>query len=107
MTLKGGPGLAFVHTQPCAVLSTCLVLKPVFTLDGTRAEVEQLAEMFLIAALITSNSWRFNYARKCTRERISVLPLDAVNNLTTAQRAGLVAQVAQLLPMITDVHSGQ
>ena len=105
--MQGGPGLAFVHTQPCAVLSTCLVLKPVAKPDDTRADAEKLADVFLIAALITSNSWRFNYARKCTRERISVLPLDAVNNLTAEQRAGLVAQVAQLLPMINDVHNGQ
>ena len=105
VSLQGTPGLAFVHTQPCAVLKTCLVLKPVVNLDDTRAEEEKLADMFLIAALITSNSWRFNYLRKCMAERIADLPLDAVKRLTAEQRAGLVAQVAHLLPVLKDVQS--
>ncbi len=103
VTLKGTPGLAFVHTEPCAVLNSCLVLRPVLTPGDTRAEADRLADLFLYAGLITSNSWRFNYARVCSRDRIAGLPLDALNSLSDQQRSDLVNRIEQLLSVIEEV----
>ncbi len=105
MTLQGTPGLAFVHTEPCVVSNTCLVLKPVLKPGDTRAEEQKLADLFLYAALITSNRWRFNFARKCTRDRIAGLPLAVLNSLSDKQHTDLVTQIAQLLPVIKEVQS--
>jgi hypothetical protein len=69
-----------------------------------RALEEQLADMFLHAALITSNSWRFNYARTCSRERIAGLPLDAANSISAENRAQLVEDVKYWLQKLRDMH---
>ena len=90
VTHKGTPGLAFVQTEACTVSNTCMVLAP--QLDD-RAEEEQLADMFLHAALITSNRWRFDYARGCTRERIADLPLQPACSISAASREKLVASI--------------
>ena len=60
--------------------------------DG-RAQEEQLADMFLLASLITCNSWRFNYARDCTPARIAAWPFAPALLITTEQRAELVADI--------------
>jgi type I restriction enzyme M protein len=90
VTHKGSPGKAFVQTEACAVSNTCMALVP---RPDARALEEQLADMFLHAALITSNSWRFDYARTCSRERIAGLPLDAANSISAENRAQLVKTV--------------
>jgi type I restriction enzyme M protein len=90
VTHKGTPGVAFVQTEACAVSETCMVLVP--QLDG-RSEEERLADMFLHAVLITSNSWRFDFARPCTRERIAELPLQSASSISAASRAKLVATI--------------
>jgi hypothetical protein len=90
VTHAGTPGLAFVQTAACAVLETCLVLVP---LPDARPKEEQLVDMFMAAALITSNSWRFDYSRTCSKERIAGISLDCIRSMSTANRAQLVARV--------------
>ena len=79
ITSMGGPGLAFVQTEPCAVLRTCLVAK---MLDAEAAKFEtaeeKLAQYFLVAAVITHNSWRFNYSEPCKFADIAKLPLPVI-----------------------------
>jgi hypothetical protein len=73
--------------EACTVSNVCIVLAP--QLDD-RAVEERLADMFLHAALITSNSWHFDYERTCTRERIAELPLQDAMSISPEGRAKLV-----------------
>jgi hypothetical protein len=101
VTHKGGPGVAFVHTEPAAVLDTCLVLTP--QADARPLE-ERLADMFIHAALISMNKWRFTYARTCTRERIGDLKLDAVQ-VSADKRQLLVSKISSLLKVLEELHN--
>ena len=53
-------------------------------------EEEKLAQHFLMAAVITHNSWRFNFFRTCKFDRISSLPLPVI---TEADRCELVRRI--------------
>jgi len=80
ITSDGTPGLAFVQTEPCAVLSTCLVA----VMSDTEAAkfpdpVEKLAQYFLMAATISCNKHRFSYAYPCKFKDISSLPLPQID----------------------------
>ena len=80
ITSEGGPGLAFVQTEPCAVLGTCMVA---VMSDAEAAkfptEAEKLAQYFLMAANITRNKGRFNFAHKCRFKDIASLPLPQID----------------------------
>ena len=65
----GSIGEAFVQLEPCAVNDDCLVLLP-------KAEARiGVAKLFVAAAIIHSEKWRFNYGRKLTPARIAKFPL--------------------------------
>lgn len=59
----GSIGEAFVQTEPCGVTDDCLILTPK---EGTPEEA-----LFIAAAVLRSEKWRFNYGRKITPERIA------------------------------------
>lgn len=59
----GSIGEAFVQTEPCGVTDDCLILTPK---DGTPEEA-----LFIAAAVLRAEKWRFNYGRKITPERIA------------------------------------
>ena len=61
----GTIGEAFVQMEPCGVNDDCLVLLPK---EGTSLPV---ATLFIAAALIRLERWRFSYGRKLTPARIS------------------------------------
>lgn len=61
----GSIGEAFVQLEPCAVNDDCLILLP-------KTDVFlQPEELFVAAACLYLEKWRFNYGRKLTPERIA------------------------------------
>lgn len=65
----GSIGEAFVHLEPCAPNSDCLVLLP------RRREWADISELMLAASAIRLEKWRFNYGRKITPKRIAAIKL--------------------------------
>jgi SAM-dependent methyltransferase len=65
----GSIGHAHVQEWPCGVTSDCLVLLP-------RRGIS-LALLYVAAAVIRRERWRFDYSRKLTPERIARFPLFA------------------------------
>jgi hypothetical protein len=61
----GSIGEAFVHLEPCAPNSDCLVLLP------RTKEWAEIPELILAASAIRLEKWRFNYGRKITPSRIA------------------------------------
>ena len=59
----GSIGEAFVQSEPCGVNDDCLVLLP-------KSELP-LASLFIAAAIIRIEKWRFSYGRKLTPSRIN------------------------------------
>lgn len=59
----GSIGEAFVQSEPCGVNDDCLVLLPKSDLP--------LASLFIAAAIIRIEKWRFSYGRKLTPSRIN------------------------------------
>lgn len=66
----GSIGEAFVHVEPCAPNSDCLILLP------RREEWASVPELILAAAAIRSERWRYNYGRKITPDRIASVRVD-------------------------------
>lgn len=66
---NGTIGEARVQEWPCGVADDCLILTPK---DGTPHEY-----LYLAAAVIRSERWRFNYGMKATPQRIAEYPLEA------------------------------
>jgi len=64
----GSIGEAFVQLWPCGVTDDCLILTPK---DGTSFE-----DLFIAAAVLRLERWRFNYGRKATPERIAHMKVD-------------------------------
>lgn len=64
----GSIGEAFVQLWPCGVTSDCLLLIPK---EGT-----DLEDLFIAAATIRLERWRFSYGRKATPARIAHMKLD-------------------------------
>ena len=66
----GSIGEAAVQTYPCGVADDCLILVPK---DGTAPEL-----LYIAAATLRHEAWRFDYGRKMTPKRIAefVLPTD-------------------------------
>ena len=61
----GSIGEAFVHIEPVAPNSDCLVLLP------RRQEWASVPELILAASAIREERWRYNYGRKITPDRIA------------------------------------
>ena len=59
----GSIGESFVQLLPCGATSDCLLLLPK---DGT-----DLTDLFIAAATIRLEKWRFNYGRKITPSRVA------------------------------------
>ena len=59
----GSIGEAFVHLEPCAPYSDCLVLLP-------RRQMT-VPELLLVASSIRLERWRYNYGRKITPTRLA------------------------------------
>ena len=65
----GSIGEAFVHLEPCAPNSDCLVLLP------RRKEWGTIPELILAASAIRLEKWRYNYGRKITPTRLASVKL--------------------------------
>jgi hypothetical protein len=63
----GSIGEAFVQLWPCAVTSDCLILTP---REGTEE-----ADLYIAAAAIRLERWRFDYSRKLTPGRVALLAM--------------------------------
>lgn len=69
----GSIGEAFVQMRPCGVTSDCLLLIPNAGTD--------LEDLFIAAATIRLERWRFNYGRKITPSRIADIELKRDSDL--------------------------
>ena len=69
VTVPSTGSIAIAHVQewPCGVTDDCLLLLPK---EGVRH-----AMLYVAAAVIRSESWRFSYGRKATPERVGYFPL--------------------------------
>lgn len=65
----GSIGEAFVHLEPCAPNSDCIVLIP------RRPEYASVSELILAASAIRLEKWRYNYGRKITPSRLAKIKL--------------------------------
>lgn len=65
----GSIGEVFVHLEPCAPNSDCLVLLP------RRKEWGAIPELILAASAIRLEKWRYNYGRKITPARLAGVKL--------------------------------
>jgi type I restriction enzyme M protein len=65
----GSIGEAFVHLEPCAPNSDCLVLLP------RKQKWGSIPELIIAAAAIRLERWRYNYGRKITPTRIAKVKL--------------------------------
>jgi len=65
----GSIGEAFVHLEPCAPNSDCIVLIP------KNDEAASPAKLLLAASAIRLEKWRYNYGRKITPQRLAGIKL--------------------------------
>ena len=70
----GSIGESFVQLEPCAVNDDCLVLLP-------KNDEVMVPQLFLAAAVIRLERWRFTYGRKLTPPRIAEFKLPASKSL--------------------------
>lgn len=82
----GSIGQAHVQEWACGVTDDCLVLTPK---DGVRHEL-----LYVAAAVIRAESWRFSYGMKITPERIAAYPLPSNDELLTEVRRRLETAAA-------------
>ena len=75
VTVPSTGSIAIAHVQewPCGVTDDCLLLLPK---EGVRH-----AMLYVAAAVIRSESWRFSYGRKATPERVGYFPLPHTTEL--------------------------
>ncbi|MBI4743056.1 MAG: hypothetical protein HY777_16235 [Betaproteobacteria bacterium] len=96
----GSIGEAFVQTEPCGVNDDCLILLP------KKGKALSDAMLFMAAAVIRLEKWRFSYGRKLTPSRISEYrfdispPLKAWATDRAAQWKVITEQ--SLLPYLTE-----
>ena len=94
----GSIGEAFVHIEPVAPNSDCLVLLP------RREEWASVAELTLAASAIRAERWRYNYGRKITPDRIASVKISHSDEVAiwTAKLWGKFENVirASLLPYL-------
>lgn len=65
----GSIGEVFVHLEPCAPNSDCIVLLP------RKKKWAELPELILAASAIRLERWRYNYGRKITPQRLANVKL--------------------------------
>lgn len=84
----GSIGLAFVQELPCGVTDDCLLLIP-------REETSR-PMLYLAAAAIRAQRWRFNYGRKLTPSRIAEIPFSpspsAINSIASRLNKAFAVQ---------------
>lgn len=93
----GSIGEAFVHLEPCAPNSDCLVLLP------RRNEWADVSELILAASTIRLEKWRFNYGRKITPKRIGTIKLPQSDDLRDRTSA-LYKRVAKVIAATLDIY---
>ncbi|MHB1630660.1 MAG: N-6 DNA methylase [Acidithiobacillus sp.] len=71
----GSIGEAFVQTEPCGVNDDCLILLP------KKGKSLSIAMLFIAAAVIRLEKWRFSYGRKLTPSRIAEYRFDVSGHL--------------------------
>lgn len=71
----GSIGEAFVQTEPCGVNDDCLILLP------KKGKTLSDAMLFIAAAVIRLEKWRFSYGRKLTPSRIAEYRFDVSGDL--------------------------
>jgi hypothetical protein len=79
----GSIGKAHVQKWPCGVTDDCLILLPK---EGVTEEL-----LFVAAAVIRRERWRFNYGRKITPKRIRDFPMPTGERIIAVVRARLNA----------------
>ena len=66
----GSIGKAFVQEYNCSIDDNCLVLIPLKSFKYT------IEDLYFVCGIIRLNSWRFQYGRQITPERIGKLKID-------------------------------
>jgi len=91
VTVPSTGSIAIAHVQefPCGVTDDCLIL---LAKDGVPHEL-----LYVAAAVIRSEAWRFSYGRKATPERIAWFPLPVSDEL--------IARVRNYMDRATQVES--
>jgi hypothetical protein len=89
VTVPSTGSIAEAHVQewPCGVTDDCLVLLP-------KKDVPHAA-LYVAAAVVRREKWRFNYGRKVTPERIAELPVPLDAELV-ARIEGYLARAARV-----------
>ena len=96
----GSIGEAFVQMWPCGATSDCLVLYPHVGTD--------IADMFIAAATVRLEKWRFDYSRKITPDRIASLKLNRNQELrnwiksSVSSAVGLIRETLSTLTVPPD-----
>jgi type I restriction enzyme M protein len=90
----GSIGESFVQLIPCGATSDCLLLIPKANTD--------LEDMFIAAATIRHEKWRFNYGRKITPSRIAHFVL----NRTPELKERIKKRYQELLSVAGDLLTG-
>jgi hypothetical protein len=94
----GSIGEAHVQEWPCGATSDCLILLP-------RPKVP-LEVLYIVAAVIRQEKWRFNYGRKMTPARIAQFPVPIDKEILTSiheqleQASSIEEQALGRLPMV-------
>ena len=98
----GSIGEAFVHAEPCAPNSDCLILIPRKRLS--------MADLFLATSALRLENWRYNYGRKITPDRIKRTKIPRSSKLRSQVESlcnsfqGVIA--ASLVPYRTEKDVG-
>lgn len=95
----GSIGEAFVHLEPCAPNSDCLVLLP------RRPEWASVPDLLLAASAIRLERWRYNYGRKITPTRIAGVRL-AFSEPLRRHTADLCARFERVIEASLDPYRG-
>ena len=77
----GSIGEAFVQLYPCGVTSDCMILVP--------NRETKLEDLYIAAAIIRLERWRFDYSRKITPSRLAAIRTNADESLRKWTRSRL------------------
>ena len=102
----GSIGEAFVQLEPCAVNDDCLILLP------KKGQKVNLAQMFIVAATLQIEKWRFTYGRKLTPSRIAEFKISTileswVSEKLKALHSVIDASLAPYQPTKTDQRNDE
>ena len=90
----GSIGETFIQTWPCGVTDDCLLLIPK---ESTEEE-----SLFVAAAIIRLERWRFDYGRKITPERIASLRLRTSSDLLAWIKSRRLSVIHDATRIITE-----